>query len=221
MDIKINNYPVECIEENGEMYADFTQFYCAVRNNFLVTDLSLVRKKIGLSYFIVKKGCEIKGCTNSLRRLYYINGEGISKYFSFSRLISEKTITDTISQLNKIGFNCVVYKDSKELNFVSDLEYILTALGLQIKRQVNFKLSYGAVNVDILLNGKVIIEYDENKHYCYDKEKEISREKELKQKGLLFFRVQDGKSNAENISLIIRFLISNGVLNIMENSNEN
>ena len=176
--------------------------------------MSLVRKKIGLSYFIVKKGREIKGCTNSLRRSYYINGEGISKYFSFSRLISEKTITDTISQLNKIGFNCVVYKDSKELNFVSDLEYILTALGLQIERQVNFELSYGAVNVDILLNRKVVIEYDENKHYCYNKEKEISREKELKQKGLLFFRVQDGKSNAENISLIIRFLISNGVLNI-------
>lgn len=212
MNIEINHFPVECIKENGIMYADFLQFYCAIRDNFLVRDLSPVRKKIGEQFFIVKKGTEIKGCTKNNRRLYYISGKGISKYLSFSRLITEKTVADTILKLNSIGFNCVVYKDSKELNFVSDLEYVLTALGVKIRRQVNFELSYGDVSVDIVLNGKVIVEYDENKHYSYNKEKERLREKELKERGFLFLRVYDEKPNPENIGFVIKFLIDNNII---------
>ena len=155
-------------------------------------------KSIGIQYIQkIKKG---------RYSWYFINSNGISRLFGLVRNIPLTKINEYINLLNQNGFNVKLMKTSKEEEFYSDLWNIMTALNHTIKQHQKIELSYGTVIVDFLIDNSVIVEYDENDHKNYDKNKENLREIELKELGYKFIRLSDKCSNSENIAKIINLI---------------
>lgn len=196
----IQGSDISVIEYKGQLWCDFLLLNASLRDNW-TSNIYPIINNIGKDFFYRKPDTIRKN-----RCRWFINSEGLTRYFSLSRSIPLPKIKECIGIFNANGFNVSLQKTSKEYEFGNDLENILNVFDVKIERQKKFSLSYGVVFVDFFINKHLCVEYDENNHLSYDKEKENQRERELKQMGFDFLRVTDKNSNTENIAIILKEL---------------
>lgn len=148
---------------------------------------------------------EIKDRGNIQKRIFY-SLQGVLLIIQYSHAPKElkEKLLETIN--NKIGDKeFVVITERKELSFVNDLEEFLSVFNLkgiaQYKVDDKYRIDYYIPDL------KIAIEYDENGHKNYDREKERMREEYIKNKlGCKFIRVPDDNSDIKNIGIIAKEL---------------
>lgn len=134
----------------------------------------------------------------------FINGLGICEWLCRSFRYTTEERLRFISELKSCGLVPAEFSISlsrKELDFFSSLSYFLRAVcpSVDFRRQVPMCDKY---IVDGLLDGFLVIEYDENMHYSYDSEKESAREHEIVSSGYPVVRVNDKMDIGEAIGVI-------------------
>lgn len=139
------------------------------------------------------------------KRLIY-NLQGIMFIIQSSQVKKELKEKFLMKIQDKIGDKeFVVITERKELSFVNDLEEFLSVFNLkgiaQYKVDDKYRIDYYIPDL------KIAIEYDENGHKNYDREKERMREEYIKNKlGCKFIRVPDDNSDIKNIGIIAKEL---------------
>lgn len=118
-----------------------------------------------------------------------------------SKKLGKKKKELFISELKyQIGiFDKINLRSVKEADFLDLLEETIAPFGLKLQKQV----SINQYNIDAVIN-KVAIEYDENNHNHYNKEKELSRERVILSKYDKLIRISDSNTNAYNVGLVIK-----------------
>lgn len=139
------------------------------------------------------------------KRLIY-NLQGIMFIIQSSQVKKELKEKFLMKIQDKIGNKeLIVITERKELSFVNDLEEFLSAFNVkgiaQYKIDDKYRIDYYIPDL------KIAIEYDENGHKNYDREKERMREEYIKNKlGCKFIRVPDDNSDIKNIGIIAKEL---------------
>lgn len=139
------------------------------------------------------------------KRLIY-NLQGIMFIIQSSQVKKELKEKFLMKIQDKIGNKeLIVITERKELSFVNDLEEFLSAFNVkgiaQYKVDDKYRIDYYIPDL------KIAIEYDENGHKNYDREKERMREEYIKNKlGCKFIRVPDDNSDIKNIGIIAKEL---------------
>lgn len=136
----------------------------------------------------------------------FINGLGICEWLCRSYRYTTEERLRFISELKSYGLVPAEFSISlsrKELDFFSSLSYFLRVVcpSVDFRRQVPMCDKY---IVDGLLDGFLVIEYDENMHYSYDSDKESAREREIVSSGYPVVRVNDKMDIGEAIGVIWR-----------------
>ena len=99
----------------------------------------------------------------------------------------------------------VIHPSSKETQFYESLSTLLKNKGYFYNRHLY--LAGYFVDIEVLGNFKhFIIEYDENNHAYYDKDKEKQRETALQQLGYHLIRIDDSKTPLESALIVLNQL---------------
>lgn len=105
----------------------------------------------------------------------------------------------------KLISNSFIIESRKEIEFYQILSQGLKPFNLTVETQVidaNYRLDFYIPELNI------VIEYDENNHQSYDKNKERERELYIKNKYARLIRVSDKNTNSYNLGLIIKQIYS-------------
>ena len=133
-----------------------------------------------------------------------INAIGISEWLCRSLRFTNEERIRYIEELKNYGLVPVSFEiqvSRKELDFFSEFQAFIRNVSptASLKRQVNVCDSY---IVDGLLDGWLVIEYDENMHYSYDQIAEKERAETIKSYGYSLVRVNDKMSIGDCIGLV-------------------
>ena len=155
---------------------------------------------------------QIEGNRQIERKRTFYNLQGVLLIIQYSQVpeqLKENLLTKIKSKMgNK---EIVVITERKELNFINDMEEILSVFLIKGIRQFRIGNKY---RIDYYIPTiKVAIEYDENSHKLYNKDEEIMRETFIKEQlGCKFIRISDDYNNNKGIGLVIKKLINWGIL---------
>jgi len=192
--MKIKNFDVSFQSINGEKVIDFKYFIILISGFSCNLDLSKeLRNVSNKNFFKIGKGKNLKT---------YINADGILEFISKSFRIDNIEKENILQQLKDEGLinkNIILSTSRKELCFYSNLFDFFSIFNLPIKKQV----CIGSYIVDFIIKD-FVIEYDENNHSNYNKEKEKIRENYIKSQGYKIIRVSDINSNSYNLGIIAK-----------------
>ena len=138
---------------------------------------------------------------------FSINANGIREWICHSIRFTpheKRKFLKELSDQNLIDKNSIAYTSTKELNFFSVLQDILSELninGLEIQRELNMCV-VDAAFMDIA------IEFDENMHISYNEEAEEDREKNITGQGYNIIRVNDKMSMGESIGIVLNAILN-------------
>ena len=176
---KDNTYPIQ------EVYGLYT---------VQELDFSTLIPEIG----VFKKGLSLS-LTPFHKPLIFINKEGVKEILARNNSCIESIKTSLCKALN---IEYVIHSASKETQFYESLATLLKDRGYSYNRHL-YVAGY-LVDVEVLGNFKhFIIEYDENNHAYYDKDKEKQRENALQQLGYHLIRIDDSKTPLESALLVL------------------
>ena len=122
----------------------------------------------------------------------FVNLDGLRQWIEKKRNIDKRTLESFIAKIKELG---IVDKDffilpkCKEKNLSFHLQDYANHLELKLDRQVRC----GNYVIDFVINNRLAIEFDENKHTQYDKKKEQERENYILQRYKLV-RINDADS---------------------------
>jgi hypothetical protein len=152
-----------------------------------------IRKLPVGTWEVVKKGRNVT---------YYVDGTGVIDFIQRSISMPITIKKDIIEQLKQDGMidktTCITYYARKEISFYSDLIDFMSVFGKKVLSQV---ICDGFL-IDFVIE-KYAIEYDENGHEAYNKEKEIKRAETIVKNGYKLIRVIDKNTNIKNIAIIV------------------
>lgn len=135
----------------------------------------------------------------------YISALGLYQWINHSIRFSAHEKRMYINELANAGFidkSLPCFSTTKENTFFSNLiECLLT---LSPKLEIIRQFGVGKYAVDCLLDGRFVIEFDENNHKSYNKELEKQREDFIINNGYKIIRVKDSDSIGKNIGLILK-----------------
>lgn len=137
----------------------------------------------------------------------FTNKEGVQQVLSRNTITCEKVKKEICDVL---GISSVIHLPSKESSFYSALISLLSGTNITLKRQVYIAGYYADIEV-IGLSKPIIIEYDENNHKYYNKDKEDLRGNVLKSLGYTILRINDSLDPVSSASFIFRQLLNYGL----------
>lgn len=158
-----------------------------IQNGFFKENIDWV------GFNIVVYGNETKDFAISLEFATYL--------INSAKHISSKKKIDVLRMLG--CDNRIDLYSRKEVEFLDLLERVLEPFGYSCKRQHGV---LGKYRIDLYIDDlNVAIEYDENNHDNYAYEQHEGRQKEIEKKlGCKFIRVNDFKSSAYNVGLVMK-----------------
>lgn len=147
---------------------------------------------------------QFKSTLSSIKPLWFTDLEGV-KYILSRNTFTIPSLKQSLSELLNI---VPIPTHRKESQFYETLFYLLQNTGIEIQRHTYLAGYF----VDIELHGNIIptvIEYDENGHKYYSKEKEKTRENAFRQLGYNIIRVDDSLNPVESASLVFKQILQN------------
>lgn len=127
-----------------------------------------------------------KKCLGQFKPLWFTSIEGIS-WILAKNTFTIPRLKECIAQA--LGLT-VIAPPRKESIFYSTLQSLLNQHSILLQRHL-YLSGYFADCVLEIEDKKIVIEYDENKHKYYPKDKEMERENALRQLGYIILRVDD------------------------------
>lgn len=128
---------------------------------------------------------------------------GLRNFITLSHTENKQMFINWLKENNLIKNEEVFLTTRKENVFFKALSEVLKEMNLTLQRQViedDYRLDMYIKELDI------VIEYDENSHSNYDKEKEFEREEYIKKKHSHLIRVTDFNSIYSNIGKIVFYI---------------
>lgn len=138
----------------------------------------------------------------------FTNKEGVQQILSRNTITCEKIKKEICDMLE---IPSIIHLPPKEISFYSSLKSLLQCTNAEINRQVYIAGYYADIEV-LGLNKPIIIEYDENNHKYYNKEKEELRENVLKSLGYSILRINDSLDPVSSASFIFKQLLKYGLV---------
>lgn len=134
-----------------------------------------------------------------------INIAGLSEWICHSLRFTPHEKSFFIEELRSQGLlssDVCVSSSRKELDFFSELGSFFDSLGISVDMVRQHWI--GDYRVDCLLDGHLVVEFDENKHLSYDSSRELVRERYILDNGYSLVRVDDKMLTGESIGLIYK-----------------
>lgn len=191
--IKLNGFSLESISTSSGESVLFKKFFSICFDFMTVTNITKELRNVS--------SVNVTKTSGGRHTKTYINGRGVVEYLSKTTRISNSAKQEIIRELNYQGVcdMVTVFNTRKEIDFFSELSDFLLGFNIKITTQKEVE---GYV-VDCVVDGKMIaIEYDEDSHVSYSKEKEEKREALIRSNGYRVVRVSDKESNGANMAKV-------------------
>jgi len=197
--IELNSMPCWYVLINGNTYFELSTICFAIGINPSSSSRGNLLKRVS--------ACNIYRESDRGRNSgSYINTNGVSEIMAFSFIMThydkKRIIEELQFKLNE-KINIVAFSTTFESNFMGYLQEFFSGFGAYtLKSQIGI----GHYIVDALIDDSIIVEYDENNHNSYDKQKEKERSDYLIGSGYSIIRVSDRDSVHFSIGKILKHL---------------
>lgn len=191
--IKLKGYNIDSETNSENTFILFKTFFSIAFDFLPLTNQSKELRNVSKANILAVSGGRY--------RKTYISFDGVVEYLQKTTRISVSDKQEILKCLADQGLGefSPVFNTRKELAFFDELSGYLSAKGYEAEIHKQYPMN-GFV-VDALIGG-VVIEYDEDCHISYDKEKEKIRDESILSSGLKLVRVSDRNSNGFNVGVV-------------------